>query len=55
LALVRQFTRLALANVAYDVIHLEIDDTVTLRASQKAPGSRIHHQHGNNINLPAFV
>jgi hypothetical protein len=35
LALARQFTRLVLANVTHDVVHLVIDDTVTLRASKK--------------------
>lgn len=55
LALARQFTRLVLANVTHDVVHLVIDDTVTLRASKKAPGSRIHHQHGNKVNLSTFV
>ena len=52
LALARQFMRLVLASVTHDVVHLAMDDTVTLRASKKAPGSRIHHQHGNKVNLP---
>jgi hypothetical protein len=43
LALARQFMQLVLASVTHDVVHLAIDDTVTLRASKKAPGSRIHH------------
>ena len=55
LALARQFARLTLANVAHDVVHLAIDDTVTLRTSKKAPGSQIHHQHSNKVNLPTFV
>ncbi len=38
-----------------DVIHLAIDDTLTLRASKKAPGSQMHHQHGNKPNLAAYV
>ena len=47
LALARQFVRLVLANMHHGVVHLAIDDTLTLRASKKAPGSQIHHQHGN--------
>ena len=38
-----------------EVIYLAIDDTLTLRASKKAPGSRIHHQHGNKPNLAPYV
>lgn len=30
-------------------------NTLTLRASKKAPGSKIHHQHGNKPNLAQFV
>ncbi|WP_419637145.1 hypothetical protein, partial [Thiolapillus sp.] len=40
--------------VKQEVIHLVIDDTLTLRASKKAPGSQIHHQHGNKPNLAQF-
>ena len=47
LALARQFTRLIMQVVEEDVIHLAIDDTLTLRASKKAPASQVHHQHGN--------
>ncbi len=54
-ALARQFTRLVLRVVKEDVIHLAIDDTLTLRASKKAPASRIHHQHGNKPNLSRYV
>lgn len=32
-----------------------IDDTIILRASKKAPDSRIHHQHGNKPNRPKYV
>lgn len=35
--------------------YLVIDDTQVLRASKKAPGSRIHHQHGNKPNLAKHV
>ena len=55
LALARQFVRLVLATVKQDVVHLALDDTLTLRASRKAPGSQIHHQHGNKPNLARFV
>ena len=55
LALARQFLRLVLANVKQDVLYLAIDDTLTLRASKKAPCSQIHHQHGNKANLATYV
>lgn len=55
LALARQFVRLLLSVFKADVVHLAIDDTLTLRASKKAPGSQIHHQHGNKPNLAKFV
>ena len=55
LALARQFVRLALMTCQQDVVHLVIDDTLTLRASKKAPGSQIHHQHGNKPNLASYV
>ena len=55
LALARQFTRLMIQVVQEDVIHLAIDDTLTLRASKKAPASQIHHQHGNKPNLSQYV
>jgi hypothetical protein len=55
LALARQFVRLILSVVKSDVVHLVIDDTLTLRASKKAPGSKIHHQHGNKPNLAQYV
>jgi len=55
LALARQFVRLVLATFNDDIVHLVIDDTLTLRASTKAPASQIHHQHGNKPNLAPFV
>ena len=55
LALARQFTRLVMRVVKEDVIYLAIDDTLTLRASKKAPASQIHHQHGNKPNLAQYV
>lgn len=32
-----------------------LDDTIVFRFSKKAPGSAIHHQHGNKPNRPTFV
>ena len=55
LALARQFARLWLLLNPAPVIYLVIDDTLTLRASKKAPGSQIHHQHGNKPNLARYV
>jgi len=55
LALAGQFARLVLVTIKCDVVHLAIDDTLTLRASKKAPGSQIHHQHSNKPNLAQFV
>ena len=55
LALARQFARLWLRLNPAPVIDLVIDDTLTLRASKKAPGSQIHHQHGNKPNLARYV
>lgn len=55
LSLARQFVRLCLTVVKCDVIHLAIDDTLTLRSSKKAPGSKFHHQHGSKPNLASFV
>jgi len=55
LALARQFVRLCLTIIKNDVVHLAIDDTLTLRTSSKAPGSQIHHQHGSKPNLTNYV
>lgn len=55
LALARHFVRLALTVAKYDVVHLAIDDTLTLRASKKSPGSQVHHQNGNKPNLAQYV
>ena len=55
LGLARQFARLVLACLRQHTVYLVIDDTLTLRATKKAPGSRIHHQHGNKANLAAYV
>ena len=55
LALARQFIRLVIRVKGDGVWHLVIDDTLTLRASKKAPASQIHHQHGNKPNLANFV
>ena len=55
LALSRQFIRLYLLLHKDKVVRLAIDDTLTLRASKKAPGSQVHHQHGNKPNLANYV
>jgi len=55
LSLARRFVQLAIAVVNDEVLHLAIDDTLTLRASKQAPGSQIHHQHGNKPNLARYV
>ena len=55
LGLASQFVRLALQVIKEDAVYLAIDDTLTLRASKKAPGSQIHHQHGNKPNLTQYV
>ena len=55
LALARQFVRLILKLVNSKVIYLAIDDTLTLRASKRAPASQVHHPHGNKPNLAAYV
>lgn len=55
LGLARQFVRLVWDVASPEVVYLAIDDTLTLRASKKAPGSQIHHQHGNKPNLARYV
>ncbi len=52
LVLCKQFTRCVLKTLALKEM---IDDTLTLCASNKIPGSQIHHQHGNKPNLAAYV
>lgn len=54
-ALARQFVRLVLVTLKCEEVCLAVDDTLTLRASKKAPGSQMHHQHGNKPNLTKFV
>jgi len=55
LKLARTFVKIALAQIKDDIIYLAIDDTLVLRASAKAPASKIHHQHGNKPNLANYV
>ncbi len=56
LGLVRQFVILALKVIdSKKLLYLIIDDTLTLRSSKRAPGSQIHHQHGNKPNLAKYV
>ena len=54
-ALGRQTARLALLMFPRRRWFLMIDDTIVFRSSKKAPGSAIHHQHGNKTNRPTFV
>lgn len=54
-ALARQYLRLVLNTVKPSKVYLAIDDTLTLRSSEKAPGAKIHHQHGNKKNLAQYV
>ncbi|MCP3670536.1 MAG: transposase [Gammaproteobacteria bacterium] len=51
LALARQFVRLILRTVKADVVHLVIDDTLTLRASKKHPAARFITNTGINPTL----
>ena len=55
LGLARQFIRLILTWLSDRQVFLLIDDTLTLRASKKAPGSQRHHQHGHKPNLAEYV
>lgn len=50
-----QTARLALRMFPCRRWFLMIDDTIVFRSSKKAPGSAIHHQHGNKTNRPDFV
>ena len=50
-----QTARLALRMFPQRRWFLMIDDTIVFRSSKKAPGSAIHHQHGNKTNRPTFV
>lgn len=50
-----QTARLALRMFPRRRWFLMIDDTIVFRSSKKAPGSAIHHQHGNKTNRPGFV
>ncbi len=50
-----QTARLALRMFPRHRWFLMIDDTIVFRSSKKAPGSAIHHQHGNKTNRPTFV
>jgi DDE superfamily endonuclease len=50
-----QTARLALQMFPRRRWFLMIDDTIVFRSSKKAPGSAIHHQHGNKTNRPTYV
>ena len=51
----QRFTELALQLNTGSIVYLVVDDTLTLRASKKAPACKIHHQHGNKPNLSTYV
>ena len=55
LRLGQRFTELVLQRHNESVVHVIVDDTLTLRASKKAPASQTHHQHGNKPNLARYV
>jgi hypothetical protein len=55
LNLAQTFLKIVLSQINDDVLVLAIDDTLILRASKKAPASKIHHQHGNKPNLAQYV
>lgn len=54
-ALGRQMARMVVTFFPQLVWFLIIDDTFVYRASRKAPGSGIYHQHGNKANRPQYA
>lgn len=50
-----QMARLLIRLFPQPLWHLIIDDTLVLRVSKKAPGSKIHHEHSRKPNRPKFV
>ena len=44
-----------LGKLAHFTTFLALDDYIVLRKSDKAPGSKIHHPHGNKPNLKTDV
>jgi len=50
-----QLARLVVKYFPKEVWFLIFDDTFIYRCSKKAPGSTIHHQHGNKANRPQYA
>jgi hypothetical protein len=50
-----QVAKLMVSVFPQPVWFLLIDDTFIYRSSKKAPGSGIHHQHGNKPNRPQYA
>lgn len=50
-----QMARLVVKYFPQDLWFLVFDDTFIYRSSKKAPGSTIHHQHGNKTNRPVYA
>jgi len=55
IALGVQMAKLMVTLFPQPVWFLLIDDTFIYRCSKKAPGSTIHHQHGNKTNRPKYA
>lgn len=50
-----QMARMVVTFFPQRVWFLIIDDTFVYRASRKAPGSGVYHQHGNKANRPQYA
>jgi hypothetical protein len=50
-----QLARLVVTFFPQPVWFLIFDDTFIYRSSKKAPGSGVHHQHGNKTNRPLYA
>lgn len=50
-----QLARWIVARFPQSAWFLIFDDTIIYRSSTKAPGSKIHHQHGNKTNRPKYA
>ena len=50
-----QMARMVVSFFPQLVWFLIIDDTFVYRASRKAPGSGLYHQHGNKANRPQYA
>jgi hypothetical protein len=50
-----QLAKLVVTFFPQPIWFLIFDDTFIYRSSKKAPGSNIHHQHGNKTNRPQYA